>query len=501
MHDNTTTPSLTIVLNTAIETTPEGWRHGIRPAVAARFRALVEALRLDEADGVRLVEADPLDEAMLGAFHTADYLATIKALTEEGASLLDEAAYGLDDVQVPIFPEMHDYFGAHVATVLTAAHAIAQGHTRHALTPAGGAHHPRPAEARGLSLYNDIALALHVLTEHGLRVLYLNLDAHHPDAVQDAFWHTDRVVVLSVHEGGDFLFPGTGEPEEIGEGPGQGATINLPLPPLANDTHLERLATEVILPVVNHFSPDVVLLQLGADIHPADDVAHLNLTTNGLETLLETLAPVVPHWLVVGGEGTDPSVLPRFLLVAAAHLTETITLPETLPNTYASIWEGGTIRDGDVAPLPSSYATYVEEYLQARLQRLQAALGDAISLAVSFEQRTETAQETFSRWQGLTEYTTSLPDVQVPQSVVERIAQDEAAAREQERATPTNQEEQEEAAHAKQSTGSGKKRRRGGKRRRKGKKSARTASAPTPKGQSSSKKRSKRSGGRRKRKK
>nr|WP_290668799.1 hypothetical protein [Ardenticatena sp.] len=498
MQTNTTTPWLTIVLNTAIEQTPEGWRHGIRPAVAARFRALVDALQLNEAEGVRLVEAEPFDEAALGAFHTPAYLDTIQALTEEGASLLDETAYGLDDAQVPIFPDMHDYFSAHVATLLTAARHIAQGHTRHALTAAGGAHHPRPAEARGLSLYNDIALALHVLAEYGQRVLYLNLDAHHPDAVQETFWHTDRVVVLSVHEGGDFLFPGTGEPDEIGAGPGKGATINLPLPPLADDTHLERLTTEVILPVVKRFAPDVVLLQIGADIHPADDVAHLRLTTNGLDTLFEALTPFVPHWLVVGGEGTDPSVLPRFLLVAAAHLAETITLPDELPNAYASVWEGGPIRDEPVAALPASYATYVDAYLQARLQRLQDALGDTIPLAISFEQRTEAAPETFSRWQGLTEYTTTLPDVQVPQSVVERIAQDEAAAQQQQSAPSEAREAPSPPASP---TSPRKKRRRGGKRRRSHKKSAGTSKSSVQKGQSSSKKRGKRGSSRRKRKK
>lgn len=466
MHD-TTTPSLTIVLNSAIEETPEGWRHGIRPAAAARFRALVDALRLDEAEGVHLIEAEPLDEDVLGAFHAPEYLATIKAVAEEGASLLDEAAYGLDDAQVPIFPDMHAYFGAQVATLLTAARQIALGRTRHALTPAGGAHHPRPAEARGLSLYNDVALALHLLAEHGLRALYLNLDAHHPDAVQDAFWQTDRVVVLSVHEGGDFLFPGTGEPEEIGDGPGRGATINLPLPPLADDSHLERLLNEVIVPVVQHVAPDVVVLQLGADIHPADDVAHLRLTTNGLDALFEALTPHVPHWLVMGGEGTDPAVPPRFLLVAAAHLAETIALPAEMPAAYASAWEAGSVRDEPPSPLPASYAAYVDAYLQTHLTRLQAALGQGVPLAISFEERSETVPEAFSRWQGLTEYTTNLPDVQVPQSVAERIARDEAQRAAQEAAPSEEVEDGEEEDAPEASAPSGKKKwRRGGNRRR-----------------------------------
>jgi acetoin utilization protein AcuC len=153
------------------------------------------------------------------------------------------------------------------------------GDLTRALVPIAGLHHARPGAAAGFCVFNDCGIAIETLRRlHGLqRIAYVDIDAHHGDGVYYAYAEDPQVCIVDFHEDGHYLYPGSGEASEIGVGPGRGTKLNVPLPPLADDTLFSRLwpAAERF---VEAFEPDLVLLQCGADGLAGDPLTHLQLT-------------------------------------------------------------------------------------------------------------------------------------------------------------------------------------------------------------------------------
>ncbi len=184
---------------------------------------------------------------------------------------------------------------------------------------AGGLHHAHRDRAAGFCVYNDLAVAIASVTaEHpGLRVAYVDLDAHHGDGVQEAFYERADVLTVSVHESGAYLYPGTGRAVETGSGPGLGFAVNVPLPPDAGDACYALALTGVVAPALRAFSPDVIVAQLGADSHRDDPLTHLDTTVAGQYS--NTLAVVAladelcaGRIVATGGGGYDTfSAVPR----------------------------------------------------------------------------------------------------------------------------------------------------------------------------------------------
>ena len=173
----------------------------------------------------------------------------------------------------------------------------------------------------------------------GLRVAYVDIDAHHGDGVQDIFYGEPRVLTVSVHESGTFLFPGTGFPDETGVGPGLGASADLPLPPRATDECFRLAMGEFVEPVVTAFRPDVIVAQLGVDAHHADPLTTLGLTLPAYAGLVDSLAGLADRvcdgrLATTGGGGYGVySVVPRAWAWATARLGD-VTLPEELPEAW-----------------------------------------------------------------------------------------------------------------------------------------------------------------------
>jgi acetoin utilization protein AcuC len=218
----------------------------------------------------------------------------------------------------------------------------------------------------------------------GLRVAYVDIDAHHGDGVQEAFNSTSDVLTVSVHESGKFLYPGTGRIGETGDGAGAGIAVNLPMPPLADDTCYRLALDEVIAPVVRAFGPSVVVAQCGADAHHADPLTHLGLTLAGYRDLVRGLIALSDEVCggaicCTGGGGYGSySVVPRAWTMVLAELLGT-TLAEELP---ASWRESSSALSGEPAPLllsedryapmrAVSYRARVET--SAMLERVKAA--------------------------------------------------------------------------------------------------------------------------------
>jgi len=179
-------------------------------------------------------------------------------------------------------------------------------------------HHAMRSKASGFCYINDPAVAINFLLKQGKRVAYVDIDAHHGDGVQAAFYDTDKVLTISLHESGEFLFPGTGFPEDSGAGQGRGYSINLPFPPDTGDELFTRGFEEIAPSFIQAYKPDILVTQLGVDTFASDPITHLRLTTNGFETMVKRFRSFGLPWVALGGGGYDPDNVKRAWTLAWA---------------------------------------------------------------------------------------------------------------------------------------------------------------------------------------
>jgi acetoin utilization protein AcuC len=326
-----------------------GPEHPLRPERVWLTIALARATGL--LDRARLIGPAPLSGTDLARVHTLDYLATVKACGEDGHAA---PGYGLGPGDTPSFVGIHDASARVCGATVAAADAILHGQAQHAFSPAGGLHHAMPDRASGFCVYNDPAVAIAWLLDQGMRrIAYLDVDVHHGDGVEAIFADDPRVFTISLHESGRFLFPGTGFPDEIGEGDAKGTIANLPLPPYTTDD-LYLAAFDALVPaLVRAFEPEILVSQLGCDTHYTDPLAHLALTTGAYRQLaarLHDLAHTVTQgrWLATGGGGYQwASVVPR---AWCGYLAEMVgaDLPDRLPESYRD--EAATRFGADLDP-------------------------------------------------------------------------------------------------------------------------------------------------------
>jgi acetoin utilization protein AcuC len=213
---------------------------------------------------------------------------------------------GFGQPEVPVFREMYAYAALACGATLRGADLVASGEAHAAFNPSGGYHHAGPEMASGFCYINDVALACLVLAERVDRVLFLDVDAHHGDGVQNAFYDRRDVMTMSFHESGKTLFPGTGFEDEIGTGDGAGYSVNVPLPVGTYDSAFLRAFDAVAVPLVGAFDPDVIVLEAGADGLANDPLAFLSLTNNAYEQVARRVVGFGKPVLATGGGGYHP---------------------------------------------------------------------------------------------------------------------------------------------------------------------------------------------------
>src|SRR5256712_12358864 len=191
-----------------------------------------------------------------------------------------------------------------------------------------------PDRASGFCYVNDAVLAILHLRAQGLRVAYVDIDAHHGDGVQGAFYRDPHVLTISTHERGDRLFPGTGFVEEMGEGDGRGYSVNLPLDMLTDSSIYLPAFEAVVPPLIKVFHPDVIVAQLGIDSHRTDPLTHLALDVQGFARAGERIVGLAPRLVALGGGGYDLSNVARAWTAAWAVMNG-VQLPAELPAAFA----------------------------------------------------------------------------------------------------------------------------------------------------------------------
>src|SRR5690606_26874468 len=168
-----------------------------------------------------------------------------------------------------------------VGGTVAATRAVWRGEAPRAVNPAGGLHHAMPSAASGFCVYNDIAVGIAaVLAEGAERVLYVDVDAHHGDGVERAFWDDPRVLTVSIHQSGRSLFPGTGYPQDAGGPRARGSAANIALPPRTSDAAWLRALDAVVGPLVEEWRPQLVVSQHGADAHHRDPITDLDISVD-----------------------------------------------------------------------------------------------------------------------------------------------------------------------------------------------------------------------------
>lgn len=236
------------------------------------------------------------------AFHSERYLDALRAAA--GGELTPEHLHmGLGTPDCPVFREMYNYPALASGATLTGAELIVNQEAQIAFNPSGGFHHAGPESASGFCYMNDCVLGCMKLAEAGKKVFYADLDVHHGDGVQNAFYDRSDVFTYSMHESGRTLFPGTGSEDEIGEGEGRGFTANVPLPAGTYDGAWLHALRSVCLPLIHAYEPDVLVLELGMDALSGDPLAHLSLTNNAYAEAVELLMAFGKPILAVGGGG------------------------------------------------------------------------------------------------------------------------------------------------------------------------------------------------------
>jgi acetoin utilization protein AcuC len=245
----------------------------------------------------------------------------------------DAYLYGLGPGDNPIFPGLFNWSLLVTGATLQAVDFVADGRGEIAFNIAGGLHHAMSARASGFCYINDPVIGIMRLLNRGKRVAYIDIDAHHGDGVQKAFYGINQVLTISLHETGYTLFPGTGFENEIGEGEGEGYSVNLPFPPYTDDEVYLWVFEEVVPELVHVFQPDVVVTQLGVDTFYNDPLTNLHFSILGYEKVLKRIKGLAPRWVALGGGGYNIFNVVQAWTLAWAVMNG-IELNEKLPESF-----------------------------------------------------------------------------------------------------------------------------------------------------------------------
>jgi acetoin utilization protein AcuC len=306
---------LTVVWDDRLAGYDFGPGHPLAPVRVELTIALARELGVLDRPEVSVVTPAPAVQDELELVHDAGYIDAVRRAGQDGRP---NVRYGLGIPDNPVFPGMHQASALVAGATLGAARAVWRGEAGHAANVAGGLHHAMRASASGFCVYNDPAIAISWLLGQGAqRVAYVDLDVHHGDGVQAAFYADPRVLTISMHEHPATLFPGTGLPAETGQGEAAGTAVNVALPPGTGDAGWLRALDAVVPPLVRAFRPDVLVSQHGCDSHRLDPLAHLELSLDAqrrAQAVLHELAHETAggRWLVTGGGGYElVRVVPR----------------------------------------------------------------------------------------------------------------------------------------------------------------------------------------------
>ncbi|MBX6381716.1 MAG: acetoin utilization protein AcuC [Microbispora sp.] len=337
-----------VVWDDALVTYDFGPGHPLAPVRVELTMALARDLGV--LRGAETIGCVPATEDEIALVHNRDYIEAVKNVSRDGRP---DLRHGLGTEDNPAFAGVHEAAALVTGATLAAAEAVWNGEAEHAVNIAGGLHHAMPGAASGFCVYNDPAVAIAWLLSQGAtRIAYVDVDVHHGDGVQAAFYDDPRVLTISLHESPATLFPGTGFPHETGV---HGTAVNVALPAGCGDGGWLRAFHAVVPPLLRAFAPQILVTQHGCDSHALDPLAHLMLSLDGQRTAYAALHRLAHEtaggrWIAVGGGGYElVRVVPR----AWTHLiAEALGRPVDPSAVTPETWQAyARERTGEVPPL------------------------------------------------------------------------------------------------------------------------------------------------------
>jgi acetoin utilization protein AcuC len=318
--------SVTVVWDDEFLSYDMGPEHPLNPVRLALTVSLARQLGVMDRPNVTIVAPRPAGEDLLTLVHDAEYLDVVRTAPTHPWGI----GHGFESTDNPVFPHMYEASALIAGGSVLAAEQVWSGASQHAVNIAGGLHHAMRARASGFCVFNDPAIAIARLLDLGAeRVAYVDVDVHHGDGVQTAFYGDPRVLTVSLHQSPLTLFPGTGFPDELGRGDAVGTSVNVALPAGTDDQGWHRAFAAVVPSVLRAFRPQVLVTQSGCDTHHEDPLAELALTVDGQRSsymLLHDLAHELCEgkWVAFGGGGYGlvrcvPRAWTHLLAEAAGH--------------------------------------------------------------------------------------------------------------------------------------------------------------------------------------
>ncbi|CEM25931.1 unnamed protein product [Vitrella brassicaformis CCMP3155] len=307
-----------------------GYGHPMKPHRIRMTHDLVQSYGL--LDGLKVVEPKPLTFTDFTKFHTDDYIEFLQSVTRRNQQELgDQMQHFNVGEDCPIFDGLYDFCNIYSAGSVGGANILNHNKASIAINWAGGLHHGKKHEASGFCYVNDCVLAALEFLKYHHRVVYVDIDIHHGDGVEEAFYCSDRGMCVSFHKYGDY-FPGTGALADIGEGPGHGYSVNVPLRDGVDDDTFIKLFTQVMTLVKERYQPEAVVLQCGADSLSGDRLGCFNLSLKGHGYAVDYMKKWNVPLLLLGGGGYTLRNVPK----CWAHETATVlgtTLEDELPQS------------------------------------------------------------------------------------------------------------------------------------------------------------------------
>ncbi|KAK6435545.1 histone deacetylase [Oleoguttula sp. CCFEE 5521] len=281
---------------------------------------------------LEIFRARPASKLEMTQFHTDEYIDFLSKVTPESAEKYTKERTKFNVLEdCPVFDGLFEYCGISAGGSMEGAARLNRGKCDIAINWAGGLHHAKKAEASGFCYVNDIVLGILELLRFHQRVLYIDIDVHHGDGVEEAFYTTDRVMTLSLHKYGEF-FPGTGELRDIGVGSGRRYSINVPLRDGIDDASYKSVFEPIVSSIMEHYRPGAVVLQCGADSLSGDRLGCFNLSMKGHANCVNFVKSFGLPLLVLGGGGYTMRNVARTWAYETGQLVDH-DMDDTLPFT------------------------------------------------------------------------------------------------------------------------------------------------------------------------
>jgi len=276
--------------------------HPFKPGRARQLMDLLNRYALMYEPNQKILKPEPLDEKLLLLFHERRYIDLLKKCNS-GEFSLEMLEAGIGNPDNPVMPGMLDFALKASGGTWQGVMMLLNGEARFVFNPLGGFHHAGRNYAEGFCYINDIAIAIQECVNRGKKVAYIDIDAHHGNGVQDAFYASDKVLTISLHESGKTLYPWSGFEDETGIKEGEGYNVNIPFMENTDDEVYLHAFRELVPPLLERFNADLIFVEVGGDAHREDPLAHLSLTSNAYREIIQTINGLSDRIIATGGGG------------------------------------------------------------------------------------------------------------------------------------------------------------------------------------------------------